>query len=74
LARWRVRSRFLLVAMGSAAAVAAFIFSSAGTAPVRSQGRKPIEVDLSAVDSGYRASKLMGKNVVNEKSEKNQNL
>jgi sporulation protein YlmC with PRC-barrel domain len=63
------RNRLMAVAI-ICAATATFVFISTSVAPVRSQGIELVKVDISVVGQGYRASKLMGNNVVNEKNEK----
>src|ERR1700730_2784053 len=53
----------------TAALVAAMLGSSAAL-PVLSQGIEFVVVDIHAVADGYRASKLIGSNVVNDQNEK----
>jgi sporulation protein YlmC with PRC-barrel domain len=53
------------------AAVALFVLLLiAYSAPVRSQAVRLVTVDVNVVGQGYRASKLMGTSVTNEKNEK----
>jgi sporulation protein YlmC with PRC-barrel domain len=64
------RSHLVPVGIVCAAALAGAVLMSAGTGPVLSQGVELVTVDVAVVGQGYRASKLMGKSVTNEKNEK----
>jgi sporulation protein YlmC with PRC-barrel domain len=66
----RIKHNRLVPAVIICAAATTFVFMSTGVAPVRSQGVELLKLDVSVVGQGYRASKLMGKSVVNEKNEK----
>jgi len=51
-------------------AVLGLLFVVATSKPAFSQGVQLVKVDVSVVGKGYRASKLIGANVTNEKSER----
>jgi hypothetical protein len=56
--------------VAAALVVATAILMPAVSQPVRSQAVQIVEVDVKAVAQGYRASKLNGSDVVNDKNEK----
>ena len=53
-----------------AAALVAAMLAASAPLPVLSQGVQLVVVDVHAVADGYRASKLIGSNVVNDQNEK----
>src|ERR1700682_3858121 len=53
-----------------AAALVAAMLAASAPMPVLSQGIELVAVDFHAVADGYRASKLIGSNVVNDQNEK----
>ena len=53
-----------------AAALVAAMLAASAPMPVLSQGIELVVVDIHAVADGYRASKLIGSNVVNDQNEK----
>jgi sporulation protein YlmC with PRC-barrel domain len=57
-------------AVASAAAALLMLLILFYPAPVLSQGVRLVAVDVAVVGHGYRASKLIGQNVINDKNEK----
>jgi sporulation protein YlmC with PRC-barrel domain len=54
----------------TAAALFGLAFAATDLKPALSQGVQLVKVDVSVVGNGYRASKLIGSSVVNDKNEK----
>jgi hypothetical protein len=59
-----------LSSLSATAALAALLFTATGSQPAYSQAVELLRVDVTRVAQGYRASKLIGSSVVNDKNEK----
>jgi sporulation protein YlmC with PRC-barrel domain len=74
VAYWRdgdvARNKGWLLSGLAILALAFLLLIVVSTSPLRSQGVQLVQVDVSVVANGYRASKLIGHNVVNDKNEK----